>query len=190
MNKSILEHLYKIYNVNKDWDGSKVLMNGNSGVFFSITEKRYYKVDCNTNASYYFNGMHREKSGAIQVDLYKMDFQPYSCPSSSSSSSSSSWGGSNSQKQQKGGFLDSEIYRLQEQYLFSAELTEESLKYMDVGLFSSSEITSPMKIDECKKIFMKGLQEYGMQLESSGGRKRKSVKRNLRKRKSSRINKQ
>ena len=66
-------------------------MNKSSGSFFSSAEKRYYKVDCNTNASYYFNNMHREKSGAVQVEVYKRDFIHYSCPSSSSSSSS--WGG-------------------------------------------------------------------------------------------------
>ena len=182
MNKAILEHLYKIYKLEKDWDGSKVLMNASSGSFFSSAEKRYYKVDCNTNASYYFNNMHREKSGAVQVEVYKRDFEYYSCPSSSSSSSSSSWGGSKNSKQYNGGLLDGDIYKLVDRYIFSLELTEETLKFVDVGIFSSSEITSPQKIDECKKIFMKGLQEYGMKLDSSGGNNRKSRIRNFKKR--------
>jgi hypothetical protein len=180
MNKSILEHLYKIYKIEKDWDGSKVLMNANSGSFFSTAENRYYKVDCNTNASYYFYNMHREKSGAVQVEVYKRDFEHYSCPSSSSSSSS--WGGSRNNKQYNGGFFDGDIYQLVNRYVFSVELTEETLKYIDVGVFSSSEITSPERINECKKIFMKGLEEYGMKIESVGGNNRKSRIRNFKKR--------
>lgn len=171
--KNIIDFLYKIFNVNEDWDGKKKIMNEKSG-FFSYTENRYYKVDCNTNARHYFYCIHREKSGPIQVEIYKSDFERYSCPSTNSSSSSS-W---------SGGMFDSDVYRLEERYHFTVEITEESIKFIDVGIFSSSEITSPMKIDECKKIFMKGLQEYGMPVETSGGRQRKSSKRKLNKRKS------
>ena len=56
MNKGIIEHLYKIYKVEKDWDGKKVNMSASSG-FLSSFEPNLYKLDCNQNTSYYFNNI-------------------------------------------------------------------------------------------------------------------------------------
>jgi hypothetical protein len=186
MNKPILEHLYKIYKVDANWDGSKVNMSA-SGGFLSSFEPNLYKLDCNQTASFYFNNMHREKSGAVQVEVYSREFEHYSCPSSSSSSSS--WGGSKNNKQYNGGFLAGETYVLKDRYIFSVELTEETLKFIDVGIFSSSEITSPLKVQEISKIFKKGLQEYGMPEAKSGGRKKSAKQNRIKRRRISKLRK-
>jgi hypothetical protein len=131
--------------------------------WFSGFNPKVFRIDCVTSATYYFNDMRRIKSGAIQVDVYKRDYVPtsVSCPSSSESS----------------GAYYGDLYKLDDIYEFSAEITEETLKMMDVGYMSTSEITNPVKLDEAKDIFFKGLQAYGMTI-SEGGRRKKIFKMN------------
>ena len=184
MNKPILEHLYKIYKVDENWDGKQKNMS-ESGGFFSTFEPNLYKLDCNQTASFYFNFMHRLESGAVQVQVYSREFEPYSCPSSSSSS----WGGSKNNKKYNGGFLANETYVLKDRYIFSVELTEETTKFMDVGIFSTSEITSPLKVQENSKIFKKGLKEYGMPEAKTGGRKKSAKQNRIKRRRISKLRK-
>jgi hypothetical protein len=175
MNKAVIEHLYKIYKVEKDWDGKKVNMSPSSG-FFSSFEPSLYKLNCNDNISYYFNNMHKDKSGAIEVEVYSQSYvQTYvRCPNGDRPDESSN------------------LYKLENVYKFSASITEDAVKFLDVGFFSTSEITSPLKVQENSKIFMKGLEEYGFKHEKSGGKNRRSNKRKSNKRKNSnrRSNKQ
>ena len=175
MNKAIIEHLYKIYKVEKDWDGKKVNMSPSSG-FLSSSEPSLYKLNCNDNKSYYFNNMHKDKSGAIEVEVYSQSYvQTYvRCPNGDRPDDSSN------------------LYKLENLYIFSAQITEDTVKFMDVGYFSTSEITSPLKVQEYSKIFMRGLEEYGFKNEKSGGKNRKSNKRKSNNRKSAirRSNKQ
>ena len=174
MNKAIIEHLYKIYKVEKDWDGKKVNMSGSSG-FFSSFEPNLYKLDCNQNTSYYFFHMHRDNDGAVQVEIYSSEFvrAHVSCSDGRDPSSD-------------------DLYKLEQPYKFSVQITEDAVKFLDVGIFSTSEITSPLKVQEYSKIFMRGLEEYGFKHEKSGGKNRKSNKRRSNKRRSNnrRSNKQ
>jgi|688.fasta_scaffold795695_1 hypothetical protein len=168
MNKAIIEHLYKIYKLEKDWAGNKVNMTPSSG-FFSSFEPSLYKLNCNDNISYYFNNMHKDKNGSIEVEVYSQSFKPANVRCSNGS-------------EVDGGTSD--LYRLENIYKFSVQINEETVKFMDVGFFSTSEITSPLKVQENSKIFMKGLEEYGFKHEKSGGKNRQSNKRKSNKRKS------
>jgi hypothetical protein len=120
--------------------------------------------------------MHKDKSGAVEVEVYSQSYvQTYvTCPNGDRPDESSN------------------LYKLENLYKFSAQITEETVKFMDVGYFSTSEITSPIKVQENSKIFMRGLEEYGFKHEKSGGKNRKSNKRRSNKRRSNnrRSNKQ
>jgi hypothetical protein len=131
-----LEQLYNIYNLDTNWDGSKV-----SSRFLSL-----YKLDCNQTDSFFFNNMHRTKSGAVQVEIYSRGFVPIHVTCSDGQSPIGYTG---------------DLYELRNIYKFSVELTDDILKFMDVGTFSSSEITSPQQVRENNNIFKKGLEEYG-----------------------------
>ena len=55
--------------------------------------------------------------------------------------------------------------------------------------FSSSEITSPLKVQENSKIFKKGLEEYGMSEAKSGGRKKSAKQNRIKRRRISKLRK-
>ena len=173
MNKPILEHLYKIYKLDANWDGSKVNMSA-SGGFLSSFEPNLYKLDCNQTTSFYFNNMHREKSGAVQVEVYSREFVQANVRCSDGRSPEGN---------------SANLYELKDVYKFSVELTEETVKFVDVGFFTSSEITSPLKVQENSKIFKKGLEEYGMSEAKSGGRKKSAKQNRIKRRRISKLRK-
>ena len=148
MNKQVLDFLAKIYEVRADWNGNNINM-WRKG-WFSNTEPKVFRVNCNDMTTYYFNDMRKDRDNNIQVDVYKRDFVPTEVHCRNMMSSSSS--------QQK---KKMELYELKDSYLFTAQLNEQDTKFVDVGLLSKNEILDQNLIDDSELIFKSGLKSYG-----------------------------